>query len=199
MIRRMVSDLSDLLRERGFALPIVYGPERTERLTRHATHIVFERDREGGDAFAPADGRGRDPHYRGVRVVGVQAWVIARSPRSGARTEDHEELSDLIVDGIHCALYRWASEAKSKVDWAGVTGRFLAREELEGGDLERFDGTVYRMTFSVARGVYDRTYEQDSPQDRGLITGVSDTLTANGSAPGGVFNEFSTEFSTEFS
>jgi hypothetical protein len=184
MIRRMVADLTDLLRERGFAFPIVYGPERTERLTRHATHVVFERDRETGDAFAPADGRGRDPHYRGVRVIGVSAWVIARSPRSGARTEDHEDLSDIIVDGIQCALYRWASEAKSRVDWSSVTGRFLRRDELEGGDLETFDGTVYRMTFSVARGVYDRTYEQASPRERGLITGVATDMDVTGSAPG---------------
>jgi hypothetical protein len=183
MIRRMVADVTDMMRERGFSLPIVYGPERTRRTSQHATHVVFQRDREKGDTFAAPDGRGRYPEYRGVRVIGCTAWVVARSSRSGARVEDHEELSDIIVDGIHSALYRWASEANSRMTIDG--GRFLRRDELDGGELETFDGTVYELSFAVARGVYDRTDEQESPRERGLITGVATTIEADGSAPGG--------------
>lgn len=176
----MVLDVTDMIRARGFTVPIVYGPERFGRISRHQSVIVFERDRDKGDGFGAPTGSKRNPEYFGVRTIGCLVTIIARSPLDGARLADHEELADKWIDAVQCALYRWQSEARSPISFDA--GRFLRRDELEGGPLESFDGAVYEMTFAVARGVYDRDWDGEG-RLLGLITDVATETTAFTTTP----------------
>jgi hypothetical protein len=140
---------------------IEYGPEAFTRCPT-GNAIVMARDFSAGDRFFAPTGvspQGRVNNNGRVlarRDIGGQCWVFAKAGVPHATIADHEYLTDQVVDGLQCALYRWAAEARQPVEITG--GGIVPPEELPGV-FERFPGLVYRFTFTVARGVPDSTFD----------------------------------------
>jgi hypothetical protein len=162
LIAAVAAGALEKLRERNFPHKrIEYGPEAFTRCP-NGNAIIMSRDFGAGDKFfAPT---GSSPQGRvnsngrviSRRDIGGQCWVFAKAGVPHATLADHEYLADQVVDGLQCALYRWASEARQPVEIAG--GGVVAPQDLPG-IFERFPGIVYRFTFTVARGVPDSTFD----------------------------------------
>jgi hypothetical protein len=162
MIAKVAADVGELLRARKFPIKrIEYGPEPFERCPNH-TAVIMARDVGSGDRFDAPIGvavRGhvsQNGRKMATRYVGGECWVLAKASRPHATHADHEYLADQIVDGLQCALYRWASEHKTRVELTG--GAVVYGAELPG-TFERFPGVIYRFRFTVARGVPDSDYD----------------------------------------
>lgn len=162
MIASVAVGVLEELRARKFPLKrIEYGPEPFERCPHH-TAVIMARDVATGDRFAPPTGSAPRGHVNdngrvlARRDVGAECWILAKASQPNATHADHEYVADQLVDGLQCALYRWASKARQPV--AIVGGGVVYGPELPGA-FERFPGVVYRLRFTVARGVADSDYD----------------------------------------
>jgi hypothetical protein len=162
VIAVVAAEVLEELRARKFPIKrIEYGPEPFTRCPNQTT-IIMARDVASGDRFLPPTGsapHGRvnnNGHVTGRRDVGGECWVLAKAGIPNATHSDHEYVADQIVDGLQCALYRWAAKAKQPVEITG--GAMVYGAELPG-EFERFPGVVYRFRFTAARGVADSDYD----------------------------------------
>lgn len=177
------------LRTRKFPHPVSYGPERFAR-GGFDMAIIFERDRQAGDAIGAAIGANqRNPESPFVRAVAGAVTVFARSPKPGATAEDHEEECDRVCDGVLTALYRILKERKLPL--AIVESRLLARADLaegsEGDDVSGtrsadWPGCAARIRFTVGTLVRDVTYP-GAAQDTAEVAAVDPPTVVVGYAP----------------
>lgn len=158
MIYAMAQDVAATLAARGFPLSVHYGPERVtpSNIASHSGRVVIARDRtRGDDVRATIGARGSEPRGPRVRALGCEATVYGRSPLAGARVNEHEAVCDQTVDALIVALCDWATAARAFVEFGA--GRFLRDDEVNGA--ERNAGAVYRLEFSIGRGVTARAYD----------------------------------------
>ncbi len=159
MIYELSRDIETLMRNRKFPVVVRYGPERAKFEPGHGSAVILiERDREQGDSHGPARGAAQNPRHRYTRTLACVATFYAKSGLSGARVGNHEALCEKLIDGFSCALYEWASTSKA-VGTAFGSGQYLSASEF--ADLETWPGVVYRLRFSVPRGVVELDYTSE--------------------------------------
>lgn len=188
MIGHLARAVGENLRRRKYPHPVVYGPERVGR-GGFDLAIVFERDREAGDAItAPAGAKDRNPEVRYNRHVAGRVTVFTRSSKSGATTLDHEDDCDAVCDGVLTAMYSILKERR--LPFAIVESRMLTREDLRaeydtGDDRSGFrsadaPGCAARIRFAVGTAVRDVTYP-GAAQLTGVVADVDcPVITADG-------------------
>lgn len=174
MIAVVAAGVLEELRARKFPLrEIVYGPTVFQRVPGK-TMVGMLRDTQSGDTFHAPTGaapRGRVQDNGRVlarRDIGGECWVLASASIANATQADHEYLADQIVDGLQCAMYRWAAKARQPILISN--GSLLEAPELPG-NFDRFPGVVYRFKFTVARGVADSDFDGNGAPF-GVITDV---------------------------
>lgn len=166
MIGDLAAAVAADLRARKYPHRVAYGPERTPRDGFDHT-IVFERDREAGDAIvAPRGANGRNPEVPFNRDVAGRVTVYARSSKPGATVLDHEAECDCVCDGVITAMYRILKARRLPLEI--TESRMLRREDLradtgEGDDRSGprsadWPGCAARIRFSVGTVVRDVTY-----------------------------------------
>lgn len=149
MIYNLARDLDTRLAARLFPVRVAYGPERCVR-EGYDPFVLLERDREASDKIGPPVGSQRNPRLITVRALAVVALIYARSTLPGARVEDHEHDCEQVVDALITELYAWGSEGRTG-GIAFTEARYLAAADRN--DVETWPGVVYRLKFSVPRGV----------------------------------------------
>jgi hypothetical protein len=175
-------DVQALLAAQKYPVKVRFGPERITRDKYREGHaIVIEHDTDAGDSFVAPRGLRTNPRRVRDHTQGAKATVYARSSLPNAHRGDHERECMKIVHAFVAAMYKWGAEGRvgdipvSKAGYLAPTG-----------GPEVWPGVVYELRFTVACGVYDRTYvgEQNpgAPQPTGTATGVGNTTVA--SAPG---------------
>lgn len=157
MIYEMSQDIAQHLADRFFPVRVVYGPEPYAR-ENYDPIIIFERDRQTGDAVSTVTGN--NPNARRVRnrSIGVVCTIFMRSNLEGARVEDHERSCDQLVDAVIVGLTTWATASRAG-DIQYTESRYLAASDRN--DVETWPGVVYVMRFRVPRGVADLSYTLD--------------------------------------
>ena len=86
----------------------------------------------------------------------MRADIYCASAVSGARRNEHEHECDNLVDALLTGLYQWATAARAG-EITVTEARYLADDEID--ESERANGVVYRIRFSVPRGVVTRDYD----------------------------------------
>lgn len=154
---RMSRDLETILQGRGFPVRFVYGNERFARETGRTLVVNVKRDREASDTFGMV-GAERNARRVRVRNQALEAYVYVSASAVGAREGEHESECDKVVDALLVALYEWGSEARAG-ELPLSEGRYLSGEEIAGEASQPFQGVVYRLRFSLPRGVARREYD----------------------------------------
>lgn len=148
------------LQLRGCPVRVMYGPERMQDTALTDTRIVFQRSRRARDRISSPSSSKLNPSRRAERELDALVQVIARSSLDGAQLHDHEELADQIVDMLIVVLQIAAARSKTTVALNG--GSFLSTQALALEGMESWPGVVYELTFSVQRGVFDRSWAGDA-------------------------------------
>lgn len=153
------------LAARKYPHTVVYGPERVGR-DGFQLAIVFERDREAGDAIVAPAGAAINPEAPFNRRVSGLVTVYARSPKPGAIALDHEDECDAVCDGVISAMYRILRARRLPLEI--VDSKLLTRDELRAGVSEAddrsgarsadFPGCAARIRFRVGTVIRDVTY-----------------------------------------
>jgi hypothetical protein len=193
MIRDLANAVAADLRGRKFPHPVTYGPE-------HVSHdgfrnaIVFKRDRGAGDPIvAPlgatrprATATGAEAPF--MRNVAGAFTVYTRNPKPGADVADHEDLCDLVCDGVLTAMYR-ILKARS-LPLTIVESRLLTRDELRAeADVSATDdhsgkrsadhpGCAARVRFTVGTLVRDVDYAGAGPETGEIFQFADPTVEA---------------------
>lgn len=175
-----IADLSDVvaqeLRVRRFPYVAVYGPERTQRSGLGAQGgVVFERDttRGYGTVSPPVATRqgAATPKTLRSRLVFGAFTVYAKSPKTGARSRDHEAELDAVCDAVVSAMVKAGELAGKPVAFG--SSRFLEENER----AEQWPGAVARVEFSVAVPIRDVDY-RGRGFGTGMVADVSNTYEA---------------------
>jgi hypothetical protein len=146
-----------------FPHPVLYGPERAQRLGTTAMGVVFERDHQAGDEIAGPIGARVSPENPFTHVVSGVATVFAQSSRGGARVQDHECEADRVAHGVICAMFKACKMAH--LPFALVDYRLVEAKDLNG--CETWPGAIAVIRFRVTTLVRDVDYLGD-----GDLTGV---------------------------
>lgn len=150
---------------------VLFGWERFTR-TGFETVVVVERSSDASDTVAPPRTGSRPSlDYAAVRSLACTAWVLAKSTLEGARLSEHQRMAELVVDGLIVGVQRYAVEAKLVA--ATFTGGKYVRDLPAHASIEQWPGVVYRLDFTLPRGVYDRMFGGESPRPQGEIGGVA--------------------------
>lgn len=176
-VYQMSIDIAANLRARKFPVAVQYGPERVDHEGLESMLLHFQRDSQIGDSLRAIPGARGQPGVR-VRDQGVALDVIVQSPLAGARHNEHEELCDLVVDGVLTALDEWAVEAKAGL-FDFVELGYVSPQDYNGAD--RMAGVVYRIRFRVARATLKKDFDGALPPTA-TVAGTSATtlVTLNG-------------------
>lgn len=157
MIAYVAKLVATAIASRSCPVPVAYA----KRLPAYGeTQIVFSRPRAKVDISGPPATTKTNPPRRAQRGIVGTVRVYARSTLAGARTEDHEDLADQIVDFLIVALQSAAATIKTTMSIGA--GGFLTPAELEREGLEAWPGVVYELPITVQRGVFDRTWEGEA-------------------------------------
>lgn len=169
MIGHLAKAVAADLGRRKFPHDVRYAPE-ISRPRGFGPFIIFERDREAGDAITyPAGANGRNPEVPFNRHVAGRVTIYARSPKPGAMVLDHEDECDSVCDGVLTAMYRILKARKLPL--AIVDSRVFTREDLRAADENAgagddhsghrsadWPGCAARIRFTVGTVVRDVTY-----------------------------------------
>lgn len=181
----MIYDVSQLVKadlaRRKFPYRVFYGPERTTRDGQQPA-IVFERDREADEAIEAAPGwKPLQPNENAVGKLSApyQRWVAgtvvvyARSPRVGARSNEHEDECDLVCNGVLTALRRVCVAGRHEVVIAGE--QFLTAQDFN--DCEQWPGAAKRIRFTVSELIRETDYTGALPA-AAVVDSVDTTVEA---------------------
>jgi hypothetical protein len=157
MIYGLARDVATALAVREYPVAVFYQRDRVSASVAARAPlgtIVFDRDRQGGDATRGPLGTHGNPASPLTRWLGVVATVTVRVPTDGARGAEHEHECDAVVDALQVALAEWALEGRAPaIEW--VESRYLRPDE-EGAAPA---GVTYRVRFRLCRGVAKRDYD----------------------------------------
>jgi hypothetical protein len=184
MIAAVAVDVQAALSAAGFPVRVHYArptPERVKSI--NSTEIMFYR--AGRETFAPPKGAIRSTergNMVGARTVMGEILVFARSSKPSATLSDHETLTDRYVDALQCALTKVATAKRLQLT--------ISEGAFEYNDAVRseYAGSLYRIAFSVVRGVFDSNFEGDGPELT-TLDGVTTTGTATGQGSDGTFSQ----------
>lgn len=148
MIFQLSQAIEAAIREKGCPLPVHYRERTKPTAWRNA--IVFERvPDEKVDAPRITSGNPKR-HYQ--RLIGGKVTIYAQAPVSGAQYFEHEFLADEAVDMTLIALRKSGRE-----NGIQITGsRQVPIDDLEKSEVPA--GIVHEITFTLARGVTERTW-----------------------------------------
>lgn len=155
----LAKSIGDSLKARKFPFRVIYAPERTARAD-HSPVILFMRDTDTSETVETAHGAQTNGRKQATRRIPVKVLVYARASYEGATRDEHEELSDYVVDALIVALEDWNTSQKAGGIQYGEMA-FLTLDELksiEGNTPEGWPGTCYVMRFTIGRGVVTRDY-----------------------------------------
>jgi hypothetical protein len=185
----MSRDVEGLLRARGFPVRVVYGPERLTRGVHPGqTVIMFERDRDSGDAVDPSKGADNNGRFKRVRKLGVVVTVYTQSSQPGARVNEQEACCDSMVDALVVVLDEWFQGTKTGALVQYAESRMMRGEELDG-EYQQWPGCVYRLRFDLPRGVREWNYVAEDTRPRGDLPGAQQPGARPEGTPAGVSNE----------
>lgn len=171
MIYEISREVAAELVTRGCPLPVVYGPERVNAGALTRSRIVFERDRQGGDAVkAPPSRVQRTATVNSTptrapivlaRALGVIVRVWASSTVAGAAVQDHEAEAEAAADQVLVALRK--AIAVRHTLWGVTSARYLDAASLAAAGirvdgLESWPGVVYELRLTIDRGVFDSVW-----------------------------------------
>lgn len=162
MIPKVQEGVAQILKGLGFPFPVLYAPERTERMG-YGDVVTFQRAR-GGESFGPAPAtnspKGPNGKQLGSWLVAGVVHIYGRSPRAGATIKSHEEWTDHHVSMVVCALIDWCRDNSHtlEISDAGYI------DERDRSEEEQAPGVVYRLAIRVGRGVYRRGYDHPLPE-----------------------------------
>lgn len=138
------------MKARGCPHPVILGPERTPPAAYGPTRVVVERLRGPGvDSALPVTSQRANPKLFGVRDVGVKLTVYARSPATGARTQDHQDLAERLCNFALDSLDTHVRNIPSV--WTLGAGGFVVLEDTNGSEVD--GGAAYEQTLSIADGL----------------------------------------------
>lgn len=159
--------VGELLEERGFPAPVLYGPEYAKR-EGYDNAIVVSYDRGAPDSYDTPRGAKTYPRTVFSRTSSVVVEIYARSSRPGAALPHHESLCDQLVEGYLAAAYEWSAQA---LRWPLVVraGRFLSADERS--EEQTWPGAVYELRHDLVRHVRVVNFEGEGPT-RTTITAV---------------------------
>lgn len=186
MIYEITRELAAELTAKGVPYPVIYGPERAPR-PMVDPRIVVERNRDASDEFGAPHKRAANPVMFGVRWLACVATIFAKSNLEGAGTHDHERQADQLVDRFTVALHKVVRVRCNQ--YRITSAKLLSAAELKLEGLELWQGAVYRLEFSIERGVEDVTWQgaaKATAQPGSIATSLSangDNATAGGSLP----------------
>lgn len=183
MIYRFSQDLEANLHAREFPVVVQYEPQRMHQTGHYSALITVARDTSAGDSVDPPMGYNNAPRRHATRGIGVVLDILAQSPVAGARAQDHQHFADAIVDAVVVALLEWCKAARAGTPKFNES-RFLSADEFDASEIR--SGAVYRMRFTVARGVEARRF---TGADYAIGTVGGATSTAQISADGTTYEE----------
>lgn len=162
MIYAMTKCVAASLAAKNWPAQVRYGKERVSRATHYSSLVVIERDTDSGDSLSTAHGQVRNARKLRTRSLAVRASVFAKSPKAGARVNEHEhELEDL-VDAVIVAVQLWATESRAgDVDFHMLGP--VDSEEHNGSEIGA--GAAYDLRFRVQRAVTDRVRDTATLSD----------------------------------
>lgn len=166
MLYEIQRELAEALRTRGCPLPVVYGPEPTQKLPSNE-RIVFQRQGQP-EEMGFAQVTKRNPPGTGYkRWQGFAIRVHCQSTKKNARIQDHERRCDHVLDRIVACMVRVVAERGNSLEWTG--GGWVRPEDMQAEENERgvFSGVVYELTGRVDRGVFDWETWPDSENPEG--------------------------------
>lgn len=148
MIFQLSQEVEAVIREKGCPFPVHYH-ERT-KATAWRNAIVF--DRVPDEKVEPPSGTSDNPKRHYQRRVGGKLTIYAQSTATGAKYFEHEFVADEVVDMALIALRKCG-----RVYGVQITGsRQIPLDDLEKSEVPA--GVVHEITFTLARGVTERTW-----------------------------------------
>lgn len=172
LARRVDADL----RARLFPYRVQYGPERAPRTTPSVPGIIIARDTELGDGIGPPIGAKINPECPFTRGVAGVALVYARSPRKGARVDEHEAEADTVADGVLTAMYDICKVACLPL--AITEYRMLGEKDFEG--CEAWAGRAVQIRFEVTEHVRRLTYKGEARSTGEVFDVYAPLVTSDG-------------------
>lgn len=178
MIHEIGLELQKELRSKLCPIPVVDGPEPTNTATWGRERIVIERDRDAGDRFGYVRSQHKNPKHVMTRSIGCKIRIYVQSAAAGALPFEHERRCDLVIDQVLVAMHKIAGARRN--DWTPGAGKTVDPVDLE--DSERRGGSVYELSFTFDRGVYEQTFKGEIQPEAtlGAIASRTDVTLANG-------------------
>lgn len=148
---KVVRDLATAMKAKGCPHPVVLGPERSKAAGYGTTRVVLERPKgDASDSSGPARSTHGNPKLLGIRDVGVKLTVYARSPVTGARGQDHQDLAERLADLVIGELDTVVRNIPSLPMTLGASG-FVVPEDLEGSEVD--GGAAYQQMLTIPHGI----------------------------------------------
>jgi len=183
MIYEISRQVESYMRSKGYPYRVHFGPEFPGRDHPGSNGVVMQRSQDRSDRFGAAQGNARNPKYLVQRGMAGDAFVYARSSLPGAARQDHERECESVIDMVTAGLYSTTRQKPLTLDG----GRYLTSKEIAAlTKIEQWNGAVYLLQFTVARGVTDHAYD-GSGDPTGQITGfenVTNAVLVGGSGAG---------------
>jgi hypothetical protein len=128
---------------------VTYGPERTTVAGGGVTRIVIDDAGPGADTGGAITSQNAQ-HNVGQYDLGFTMRVYARSPKTGARIQDHRTLARRIFKFAYGELNTIARQFSKGIapSWSGG---FVVPEDLEGSEV--LSGALYEATLSIPDGI----------------------------------------------
>jgi hypothetical protein len=131
---------------------VFYGPERMASAGGGVTRIVIDDAGPGADTSSPVTAT-RAQHNVGQFDCGFTVTVYARSPKSGARVQDHRNLARRLFKVAFGQLNIIAKGIPSRGINPSWSGGFIVPDDLAGTEVHGF--AVYQATLSIPDGIAD--------------------------------------------
>lgn len=149
MIHAIGRDLEAKLQAKGCPFKVLDREATTPTAWRNV--IVIE---NAADKFGPARSQSINPKRYYTRNVGAKLTIYAQSTDAGALEFEHRRVAERVLDLALVALRTIFAERKAGHSIDG--GQFITIADLDKSD--RQTGAVYELSFTVERGVADRTW-----------------------------------------
>ncbi len=149
MIHEIGRELEAKLLAKGCTFKVVDREAFTPTAWRNV--IVID---ETGDTYSPPTSQSRNAKRYFDANVGATLTIFAKSAASGAAEFEHRRVARRVADLALVALR--TIRAERNIGLTIGAGGFVPIEDLAGSEVR--GGTVYRLAFTVARGVLDLTW-----------------------------------------
>jgi hypothetical protein len=181
----MIYHLSAAVDADLYARKFPYRVTCDEQIKRHRFDpgVVFERDREAGDAIDPPIATKGNPKAPFVRKVAGSFTVYARSPKRSASAWDHEDECDRVADGVLSAMHRILKERRLPLEV--TASRLLTAKDFNPDDVTKYEqwpGAACRVSFTVTTLVRDVDYANEGA-DTGVVFDTQAPLVTSADFP----------------